>query len=301
MATRPAWQRLLTGWAITSVFIPFLIFLILSMFDLSLTQKSLIVLTGSLIWLFLMLPFYVMDWDQRRRERIRETCKGDALLKLWQASIDIKADGTSTVKRKISGVNFANEREYYEFEAWTDPERDPEYETQLKRARGIKATVVSVVGRRSEAICRDLEVLPVDAYKVNRVVHVIPVSKGEPLKPHDSFSIHFDEKIEKNTWKIIGDSYFHRVRHVTEKLTFELLLPKEWQFPRLPPTEKNAIGETKDPTCGRWMETAEKPTADRTRAGRWKISWSIEYPKLLNVYKLTYHSMEPSPRTEPPA
>jgi hypothetical protein len=299
LATRPAWQRLLTAWVITSVFIPFLIFLFLTLFNLSLTQKALIVFTGSLIWLFILLPFYVMDWDQRRRERIRETCKGDALLKLWQASIDIKADGTSTVKRRISGINFANERKFYEFEAWTDPERNSTYETQLKTARGIKATVMSDIGRRSVAICKDMDVPPVDAYKVNRVVHVIPVAKDEPLKPHDSFDIRFEEKIEENTWKITGDSYFHRVRHVTEKLIFELLLPRKWQFPRLPPTEKIAVGETKDPTCGLWMETPEKPTVEKTRSGRWKISWKIEYPKLLNVYKLTYHSMQPDTHTQP--
>lgn len=293
---KPGWQRSLKGWAIASTIFPFLIFGLLELFELTPIQKAIVIVGGSLLWLFVLLPFFIMDWDDKRRERIMEICASDALQKLWQVFIDIKEDGSSGVERKIVGVNFADKREYYELESWTDPERDPTYERNLKEERKMLATVIATHKGKSIVVCKNGEFPPQQANRVNRIVHLIPVAKQAPLEPNDKFEITFIEKTERGTWKMqldneTGDFYQHRVRHITEKLRFELILPKEWDFPRnMVATEKLAKGEMKDPSCGMFVETSGKPEVSKAK-GRWKIVWEIEFPKLLSIYRLTYHPM----------
>jgi len=232
-----------------------------------------------------------MGWDKNRRERLKEVCKGDALLKLWQISIDVPEDGSSTVTRKIVGENLADRRSYYEIESWTDPERDPEYEKRLKNLRKIVATVYTHTKKGALIVCKDKHFPPEDAHRVNRVIHEIPMVDGNPLEVHDTFEIHLTEQTEKGSWKMSGDRYELWIRHVSERLRIEILLPK-WRFPsEMPSKEKPATVEMKDPSCGEWNPIDERPEVKKIR-GRWIIALETKYPKLLNIYKLTYHSME---------
>ena len=87
--SRPSFQRLLTAWSITSVFIPFVVFAILDLTNLDLFHKLIIVFVSSAIWSGILLTYYILDWDQNRKERLMEICKSDALLKLWKVTVDI--------------------------------------------------------------------------------------------------------------------------------------------------------------------------------------------------------------------
>lgn len=300
-AKQGKWQRFIKVWAIASTIFPFLVFGLLDLFVLSFEQKAIVIVGGLIGWLAVLVPFLVADWDENRRALIKETCEGDALLKLWEVKIDIADDGSSTVERKIVGINLAEKREYYELESETDPDRDSAYEKHLREIRKMRATVTATHKGEKMSVCKNHDFPPQRAYKVNRVTHVIPVSLQTPLEPDDRFEIVFSEKTEKNAWKLktddleepnLGDFYQHKVRHVTEKLRYELLLPKAWDFPPdMQTTESRAWSKVKDPSSGRFV-AGSKPDIKKVRgSGRWIITWEVEYPKLLNTYRLTYHQM----------
>jgi len=293
-AKKFGWERSYKGWAIASTIFPFLIFGLLELLDLTVIQKAIVIVAGSLIWLAVLLPIFVQDWDEKRREMIKEVSGSDALLKLFQVSIDVKEDGSSVLNRKITAVNYAQKREYYELESWNDPERDASYESDLRNKRTLSVNVNSVHKGQKIVVSKKKEIPPHDARRVNRIVHDIPVSKETPLEPYDTFEIDWSEKTEPKTWKLQaepgkGDHYQHRVRHITEKLLFELTLPREWNFPIT--SEKLAKGEVSDPSCGRFDETTNQPSIEKNVKGRWQITWEIDYPKLLNIYRVTYHPM----------
>ncbi len=300
MAKQGKWQRFIKIWAIASTIFPFLIFGLLELYVLSFNQKVIIIVGGLIGWLVVLTPFLIADWDENRRERIRETCEGDALIKLWEVKIDIANDGSSSVVRKIVGVNFAEKREYYELESWTDPDRNDAYETNLKEIRKMHTTVIATLKGETVNVCKNTDYPPHEAYRVNHIVHVIPVSLTTPLEPNDKFEIIFSEKTEKNAWKLrtrdpedpgLGDFYQHKVRHVTEKLRYQILLPKEWDFPaNMQSTEKKAWSKGKDPSCGKFAPGSQ-PEVKKVKGGRWRVSWEIEYPKLLNTYRISYHEM----------
>lgn len=295
METRPGWQKALTVWAITSAIIPFAIFAILSVFQMSFEYKILITLGGIVIWLLLLVPSVISDWNQKMRQRLREACKGDALLKIWEIVIDVNDDGSATVSRRIAGTNLAKKREYYEIESSTDPQRDPVYEKQLKDLRKITATVSTNTEKGWKTLYKDKSFPPEVALRVNRVIHEIPMSDSGVLKENDPFEIQLKEQVEKDTFKISGDLYQLRVRHLSEKLRIVFLLPKQWHFPSsLPPREKLATAEMKDPTCGEWRPTTEQPEIG-TIKDRARISVEIDNPQLLSIYMLSYHAMQHSP------
>lgn len=226
--------------------------------------------------------------------------------------IDIADNGSSLVERRIVGVNLADKREYYELESETDPDRDSVYENNLKEIRRMRATVIATHKGEKITVCRNHDFPPQRAYKVNRITHVIPVSLQVPLEPDDRFEISFTERTEANAWKLqtddpdeprLGDFYQHKVRHVTEKLRFELLLPRQWDFPpNMPSTESKTWSKVKDPSSGRFVD-GSKPEINRVRgSGRWMITLEVEYPKLLNTYRLSYHQMirlRPHPSPSP--
>lgn len=308
MAKQGRWQRFIKVWAIASTIFPFLIFGLLELYALSFAQKAVVIVGGLVGWLVTLVPFLVADWDEQRQLRMKEICEGDAVLKLWEVKIDIADDGSSQVERRIIGVNLAERREFYELESETDPDRDSVYESALKKTRQMRATVIATHKGEKINVCKNRDFPPQRAYKVNRITHVIPVSLHTSLVPDDKFEITFSEKTEVNAWKpqsedpdenSLGDFYQHKVRHITEKLRYELLLPKQWDFPQnMPSTEDKAWSKVKDPSTGRFVD-GSKPEIGRMRAnGRWLIIWEIEFPKLLNTYRLCYHQMV---RPKPPS
>ena len=298
-AKQGKWLRFIKVWAIASTVFPFLIFGLLELYVLSFNQKVFVILGGLVGWLVVLTPFLIADWDETRRERIKETCEGDALIKLWEIRIDVSNNGSSSIERRILGVNLADKREYYELESETDPDRDSAYENNLKQIRRMCTSVTATHKGQKVIVCKNSCFPPQQAYKVNRITHVVPVSLNNPLEPDDRFEISFTEKTEENTWKlqtdnaeelILGDFYQHKVRHVTEKLRFVLLLPSEWDFPpNMPATERKAWSRIKDPSCGKFVD-GSAPEIRKTRR-RWQISLEVEYPKLLNTYRLSYHQM----------
>jgi hypothetical protein len=89
-----------------------------------------------------------------------------------------------------------------------------------------------------------------------------------------------------------GDYYQHRVRHLTDKLEVEIVLPKGWNFPsKVGSKEKLVIGEEKSPTMGEWTRTPQQPKFSIEK-GRVRITWRVVDTKLLHVYKLTYHALD---------
>jgi hypothetical protein len=288
----------LVVWGITSATIPFVIFLVLGIFNLDFNVKVGITVVGIIIWCIVLAPFYIMDWDERRRERYRELCKGDALIKLWKVSFDVAEDGSCTLKRLIEGVNLADQRQYYELETWTDPDKDDAHEAFLKSTRKITTDVtVTRKDEPEEKIAVKKTYTPEIAQRINRLIHVIPLTKnGTALKPYEKFTIKYEEKTEKNTLSTNGDYYQHRARHLTERFEVEILLPKNWRFPpEPPPREKLAVGEEKSPTMGEWSTTTEKPQIYQ-EDGRTRIVWKVDNIKLLHIYKLTYHALERTPK-----
>lgn len=260
---------------------------------MELNLKLLITITGVVVWCIILVPFYVIDWDERRRERIRQLCTGDALVNLWKIIIDVAEDGSCEIERVIDAINLADKREYYELESWTDPEVNQEHETFLKNLRKIKPEVVIHRKGGPEQIIKDREFVPDVAQRINRIIHVIPLTtNGEPLKPWDRFIVRYKEKLEKGSLKMTGDYYQHRVRHLTERLEVSVLLPKGWRFPKsVQAREKLVQGEVKSPTIGEWIPTVDKPKIEKEK-DRIKISWLVEDTKLLHTYRLSYHALE---------
>lgn len=231
-----------------------------------------------------------MDWDRGRRERIRQLCQSEAILSLWQVKLDIEEDGSCAIERRIAGTNMALAREFYELETWADPEKDPTHEATLKKKRRLLVTA----NAGKENIYASKEFDPIIAHRVNRIVHLIPLTDGRgSLKPQEKFEIIIKEQTESGVFDIKGDYYQFKVQHLTERFKIEMLFPKNWRFPKaISPKEKLVYGEIKSPTLGQWVMADEKPEVERTRAGRTRITWEVHDAKLLSTLKLTYHAME---------
>jgi len=287
------WRRFLAVWGITSAIIPFAIFLVLGIFNFEFYTKIGCTVVGITIWCLILAPFYIMDWDERRREKIRQLCKGDALVKLWKISLDVAEDGSCKIERLINAINLADERQYYELEAWTDPEKDSDHEAFLKETRKITPKVSVSRKGQPEKIIKDKTYSPEVGQRINRIIHVIPLTmNGGSLKPWDRFTISYKEKTEKNALVMTGDFYQHRVRHLTDRLHVEILLPSGWRFPqKVGAREKLVIGEEKSPTMGEWAPTPEKPKVSLEKK-RTKITWDVDETKLLHIYRITYHALE---------
>lgn len=237
-----------------------------------------------------------MDWDEKRRERYRQLSQGDALVKWWRILIDIAEDGSCEMERTIDAVNLVDQRQYYELESWSNPEKDPAHEGFLKETRKIKPQVIITQKGETEEILPAKVFTPEVAQRINQIVHVIPLLKnGQSLKPWDKFTIKYKEKTEANTFSMNGDYYQHRIRHVTDRLEIEIVLPRGWDFPQeIKGTEKMAIGEEKSPTMGEWTPTSQKPRIYRER-GRTRMMWVVDETKLLHIYRLSYHALEKVP------
>lgn len=234
-----------------------------------------------------------MDWDERRRERYKDLCKGDAIVKTWKISLDIAENGSCTVERVIEAINIAEQRQYYELESWTDPDKDPSHESFLKETRKIKPEVVIFRKGQADETLVAKTFTPDVAQRINRIVHVIPlVRNGDPLKPWDKFVIKYKEQTEPGAFSLTGDYYQHRVRHITDRFEVEMLFPKGWRFPtKIKGTEKLATGEEKSPTMGEWIATPQKPKLS-TENGKTRITWTVDETRLLHIYKLSYHGLE---------
>jgi hypothetical protein len=223
---------------------------------------------------------------------MRDISQDDAYMKQWAYRLKINSDGSAEAKRTLEGVNFAENRRKFEFESWTDPERNRLYEARLRRERKqIVDVTVTPSGKSPISIFSSKEVIPIDCHKAHRITHSIPLTdpnrrpRVRYLKPGDEFKIEFIENHEVNTWKIRGDRYRHRVSHPTESLHVEVTFPEDWEFPS--ESTDNVVGWCKSPTSGEWKRTEEQPELRRGN----KAVWEIKRPRLLHIYRFSYSRM----------
>lgn len=299
-------------WHLTSPIFPFIIFLILGVFELDFYARAGVVGIIVAIWVGILLIGFVRDWEKTRFERFRSLTRSDAIVTLWHTHIDMNEDGSATIVRKIIGRNLTKKRKFYEFESQADLEMSPEYEQETRQIRTMD---ISVSLKRKDGslqrVFTNQSYEPKIVRKVDALTHVIPLvrpSEGIPaLEPNEEFEIDIKENVKPGTFLMTGDYYIHRVRHFTEELTIELLLPEGWRFPRrLRVGERKAVGEVKSPTTGEWEEPSVQPTTRRVR-GREKITWNLRQrrvfpygeikieeidPRLLHLYRVTYCRLE---------
>lgn len=306
-------------WTISAPIISFILFLILGVFELDVTTKLLIGCSFIISWAFLMLIGFALDWLKRNRKRMKYLTQSDAVVNLWLAIVDMSEDGSAVVTRKISGVNRAIKRSFYEFESQVDLPREPDYEEEARRARTMDITVHL---RRKDGTVqtpfRDAHYEPKSVRKVDAASHIIPLDNPSngipPLEPDEYFEIEIREHVKPGSFVMTGDFYSHRIRHLTEAFKVELILPSGWRFPeRLRPEEKRAVGWVKSPTLGQWMETAIQPIVEEFE-DRQRVVWEVKPqtflfpyteidlskldPKLLHTYKVTYSRLERAPASE---
>jgi hypothetical protein len=232
-------------------------------------------------------------WEDKFTEGIEELRRqlgADAELEFWENHASILVDGSAEITRKISAINLAVGRRYFEYSSWNDPEATPADIDALKASRTMTVTCREQrQGQSLETTYDNVQLPPDDARKLNRIIHLIPLSRPgaqSTLSINDEFQIDVKEKVEVGTFKL--DDYFeHQVRHPTRKLRFEVLLPPTWNLPSRarPPLFE---GVTKTGTYGEWVRHSGQPTWEQ-KDGRVRIRWEISHPKLLSTYSLRWH------------
>jgi len=281
------------AWAISTTIVSLFISLFLSFFPfLELNIKAAIVLSAFSVWILILVAAYLMDREERKWALLREISEEDVFLKEWIYCLKIQADGSATLRRQIHGRNFAVKRRNFEFQSWTDPEKNASHEKALKKIRKM-ITDVTVIpkGKGPIRVFASKSVKPTSARRVNRLVHSVPLtdppSKPEVkyLNPNDEFIIVINDRHQANTWKRKGDEYTHLIRYPHELLHIEITFPRNWAFPEA--TIDNVVGYVKSPTTAKWERTDEQPE----NAGQHKFVWEIRYPRLLHTYKLAYSRM----------
>lgn len=291
-ATRPttttAW-----AWIISTPIISLFISIFLSMFPyFEFSIKLIIVSTVLCVWFLFLFVAYVLDIQKRKMEMLREICQEDAFIKKWGYYLKINPDGSAIVRREIHAINFGEKRRKFEFESWTDPERNRRIEREIRKARTMR-TEVTVIPKKKPPIkiFSSKDIVPIEGHKVNRIVHSIPLTDppNKPdvpyLSPDDEFRIVFSEKHEVGTWKIRGDKYRHRISHATELMHVKMTFPSNWTFPQ--ESTDNVVGWVKAPTSGKWERTEEQPKMQRGNT----VVWDIRHPRLMYIYKLQYSKM----------
>jgi len=270
------------------------------------------VVAGIVLWVCVLIYGFWKDWERVRFERLRFLSRSDAMVSLWHIIVDIQQDGSATIKRKIIGKNLATKRKFFEFESQSDLESSPTYEQETKTARAMKVSVhVKRKTGKSQKTFSAEHFEPKTARKVDAVTHIIPLttpSEGVPeLEQNEEFEIEIEEKVKPNTFSMDGDWYGHRVRHPTEGLKIEVLLPAGWHFAPCGVDEHECIGHVKSPTMGEWVETETQLPTTRTVRHRERVMWVLKHerylpygeieseemaPRLLHVYRLTYGRLE---------
>ena len=285
-------------WKLTAPLLPFIIFLILGIFELDIFTRLCVGAIGVIVWVGVLTIGFVRDWQKRNLENLRILTRSDALVTLWHTTIDINEDGSAVVARKIYGRNFADKRNFFEFLSQADMERSPEY---LEETKELRAMDISVCLRRKDGshqqVFTDQRLEPKVVRNVDALTHIIPLVKPAEgiasLEPGEGFEVEIRENVKAGTFLMTGDFYAHRVRHLTEELEIEMLLPEEWQFPRkLKVGEKRVIGQVKSPTLGEWEEDLPQPKIGRS-GNRVNITWNLEHRKLIPYGKIKIEEMHP--------
>lgn len=285
-------------WKLTAPLLPFIIFLILGMLELDISTRLCVGAIGVVVWVGVLIIGVVRDWRKRSLENLRILTRSDALVSLWHTIIDINEDGSAVVTRKIYGRNFADKRDFFEFLSQADIERSPQY---LEETRELRAMDISVSLRRKDGSLQQVftnqRLEPKVVRNVDALTHIIPLIKPAEgitsLELGEGFEVDIREAVKPGTFLMTGDFYAHRIRHLTEELEIEMLMPEGWQFPtRLRVGERRIVGQVKSPTLGEWKENLPQPTIGMS-GSRVKISWNLEHRKFLPYGEIKIEEMHP--------
>jgi hypothetical protein len=301
-------------WKLTAPIFPFIIFLILGVFQFDLQSKAFVAAIGIIIWFFVLLIGFFRDYEKNKVERIHTLTQSDAIVTLWKATIDIKADGSAVITRQIHGVNLAPTRKYFEFESQADLPMPPNYVEMTKQSRLMNVSVkLSRKDGSTQQVLTNHSFEPKNVRMVDALIHMIPLANTStnvaPLESQEEFDIEIKEQTKADTFSLDGDWYSHRVRHMTEELHITIMLPQNYRCShRIPVGESRVLGQVKSPTLGEWENTRIQPKIE-TNGNREIIEWHlrpsrtilsgsltpiIQDPRLLHEYKLTYCRLEHS-------